>query len=398
MNYRKIKESEAKDFANLSATAFFFNAENAYQDIEKGGFLTETIRVLEDETGRFPVGLRLFELQMYLNSSYVKTGGIGDVSSYPENRRKGYISRLFDYTLREMYEDNYVMSYLYPFSHPFYRNYGYELCRKNTTVTMNPEKISYCYFDLEAREHIPGTKEDLSKDIMAIYTSYAEGMNFMVQRQGWFWDRVLQENPFTSSSRMYVLYQEDGTPCAYFKYIYEKFEVYFSKIKILDMAFIDRESFDMIMRFIYRLAPSTKEVRFSLPPAIEPYGISDDAWNVGMRSEPGGMMRIMNAEKALSTIKTEAENMNISIQIADDNIQENCGVFDLDVEDGTITAKKTSNKVPDMECSVQVLNQLVSGYACIDEVAHRKDIKVISKHKELNKVFAKRPIHLQDHF
>ena len=49
-------------------------------------------------------------------------------------KRKKFIRNIFEYAMKEMYEDGYVFSYLYPFSHVYYRKFGYEL-NMTTVIT-----------------------------------------------------------------------------------------------------------------------------------------------------------------------------------------------------------------------------------------------------------------------
>ena len=395
MIYRKIKKEEAKEFANLSAIAFHTIAKEAYEDIEKGEFLEDTVRIIEDENGKFIAGLRLFDLKMQLDGQYIRCGGIGDVSSYPEHRRHGNISRLFDEVLKEMYDDNFMISYLYPFSHSFYRKYGYELCRDNKIVSFETKHIPYCKDKGYIRQHIPNTENDLSEDIKKIYGIFAEKRNFMVEREGWFWDRILKSDAYTSSSRLYVCYTDDNTPAAYVLYEAEKKEPYMLKANIMDKAWINRNAFDMWLRFIYRLAPAVCETGFSCPSDFEVMDIIEEPYELKVKSEPGGMLRIVNVKRALEVIKKPELGIQVSIKVKDDNIPENNGIFLIK---GDTVRKDESTKEADLECSVHVLAQLISGFRVLDDVMHREDVTVTGKKEELDSLFVKKPIHTQDHF
>ena len=110
-------------------------------------------------------------------------------------------------------------------------------------------------------------------------------------------------------------------------------------------------------------------------------------------------MRIINAQKALSAIKVPEMKAKLNIRIFDDNIEHNNNIFTVDIESGRAAAQKAeSTTLPDMECSIHALNQLVSGYAGLEQAKHRKDIKINSNYEIINKVFVKKPIHTQDHF
>lgn len=400
MIYRKIKKEEAREFAKLSATAFHCNAENQYKEIEKNEYEEDYIRVLENDDGKFVAGMRLIEMEMYLDGNPVKCGGIGDVGSYPEYRRMGNITRLFDAAFNEMYKNDYVISYLYPFSHPYYRKFGYEICRRKDIISFKTEEIAYKKDDIYARQHVIDSEDDLSADIKKIYYQYAKDMNFMVKRKdnGWLWNRLLKEDAYTGKAKLYVCYNSDDTPIAYFLYEFEKIGQYDLKAKIFDMAFVSREAFDIMLRFIYRLAPAVKIIEFSRPAVINALDIVEEAWEIKMQSEAGGMMRIINVEKALCNMRLPDSDCSISIKVTDDNIKQNNDLFVLQIINGKAEIKKDRSAKPDLECSIHVLSQLVCGFRTIDDVIHRDDVRVNDHIDVLNSVFVKKLIHTQDFF
>ena len=54
-------------------------------------------------------------------------GGIAGVATWPENRRQGHVSTLLKHALQEMKSKGQTLSFLHPFSIPFYRKFGWEL-------------------------------------------------------------------------------------------------------------------------------------------------------------------------------------------------------------------------------------------------------------------------------
>ena len=67
-----------------------------------------------------------------LDGKLVRNGGIGAVSTLPEYRMEGAVREIFRKLLPHAYADGEVISTLYPFSHSFYRKFGYEtVCWKN---------------------------------------------------------------------------------------------------------------------------------------------------------------------------------------------------------------------------------------------------------------------------
>ena len=67
-----------------------------------------------------------------LDGTQVRNGGIGAVSTLPEYRMEGGVKEIFKVLLPHAYADGEVISTLYPFSHAFYRKFGYEtVCWRN---------------------------------------------------------------------------------------------------------------------------------------------------------------------------------------------------------------------------------------------------------------------------
>ena len=82
------------------------------------------------DDGTLTAGLCNHHYTVSFDGHRVLCGGVGDVSSLPENRRQGAVRGIFSAKLREMREGDFLFSYLYPFSHVYYRQFGYELCQQ----------------------------------------------------------------------------------------------------------------------------------------------------------------------------------------------------------------------------------------------------------------------------
>ena len=68
----------------------------------------------------------------WLDGTLIRNGGIGAVSTLPEYRMEGAVKEIFKVLLAHAFTDGEVISTLYPFSHAFYRKFGYEtVCWKN---------------------------------------------------------------------------------------------------------------------------------------------------------------------------------------------------------------------------------------------------------------------------
>ncbi len=70
--------------------------------------------------------------------------GIGYVASYPEYRGEGGISAIMKEMLADLAKQKVALSYLAPFSYPFYRQYGYEQTFEQAEYTIKTEDWPTC--------------------------------------------------------------------------------------------------------------------------------------------------------------------------------------------------------------------------------------------------------------
>ena len=84
--------------------------------------------------------------------------GIGYVVSYPEARGQGGINQIMEKILKDCRERKVSLSYLAPFSYPFYRRYGYE------------QVFDQANYQLDSRD-IPNVKKTSGKNETSVIRS-----------------------------------------------------------------------------------------------------------------------------------------------------------------------------------------------------------------------------------
>ena len=111
--------------ANLVKYAFL-KKNDLTQDKNFLGRYNDAFNFGEEKDGQLASYIMVNKVTSRIFDKEVKMGGVGYVSSYPENRGQGDINRLMKEAIRYLHEHNYVISNLAPFSESFYRRYGYE--------------------------------------------------------------------------------------------------------------------------------------------------------------------------------------------------------------------------------------------------------------------------------
>ncbi|MFJ8690532.1 GNAT family N-acetyltransferase [Micromonospora wenchangensis] len=125
---------------------------------------TATCLVVED-AGKVVACAEALPMRQNLRGTVHPMAGIASVASHPGSRRKGHVRTLLNQLLRQMHDQGYPLSSLYPFRPSFYQRFGYVgLPRKRIACLQTP--------GLRLAGEVPGTVDQLDlHDGFAAYTA-----------------------------------------------------------------------------------------------------------------------------------------------------------------------------------------------------------------------------------
>ncbi|RIE00176.1 GNAT family N-acetyltransferase [Cohnella faecalis] len=191
MTLRNVRENEFDDLMALWQFAFQIQMPPERVEKERESFRADNHWGLFDENGRLLTNLSILPLEVWIHGVRMKMGGVASVSSWPDARRQGGVTKLLHHALRKMREAGQTISMLHPFSVPFYRKYGYEL-----TVTRKQYTIETKHFP--PRADVPGTvaivpkRSELLNDV---YEQYAAKYSCTLARTDDWWERKVLSKP-----------------------------------------------------------------------------------------------------------------------------------------------------------------------------------------------------------
>lgn len=156
------------------------------------------------------------------NGSTVKAMVIGCVHTATEHRRGGMARKTFEMLEPMIRENNVVVSYLHPFSFPYYRMMGYERVSDHRVLEL-------AITDLEFVERYPCLEHIHLGDDMApldqVYNKFSEGRNVMIRRKDSVSadmkivvPRYMYGEPYTygfKTKQFYLSRDEQGNPDGY---------------------------------------------------------------------------------------------------------------------------------------------------------------------------------------
>lgn len=315
--------------------------------------------------------------------------GIGFVSSDPAYRGEGRIDQLMTQILSDCKENGMTLSYLAPFSYPFYRRYGYELVF---------ERIAY-----QVPSHQwPDSKrvvgkirrlswEDAKSSVQSIYTTSNRNKHGGVLREDWWYEYKFQ---LQRSYYFAVYYNSENQPEGYLAYQIKEGIFYCQEWEALT-----GNAYLALNRYIATHKDSVKEIHYERGYDKDTVFFLNETPFFEATIRPEMMVRIVDVEKFLQKYPLDNLSQSVAIRIEKDLYATwNEGIFELDAKVKKVKKVKTS-KLPTLTLSVQRLTQLLLGYKTIQELLFFDFISVDSEIIEvLEAILPKNMPVLEDYF
>ncbi len=294
----------------------------------------------------------VYPMQVQIFGKTYDMGGLTGVGTYPEYSNMGLMHKLLEQALKDMRKKGQYISYLYPYSIPYYRRKGWELIS---------DKISYEIKDyqLPKNRQVSGTVrrvEAESAEIKETYARYAAHTHGAVIRdelawnEYWLWDR----DDITAA----IYYNEDGEPDGYLIYWIEN-EVFYIK----DMIFNNEEARTGLWNFV--------SAHFSMIDRVEGSTYTDEPLaflledaNIKESISPYYMGRIVDFPSFVAhyPFKPGESDREWLFSMTDPIMECNQGTFLLKIsKEGKGEAVKVSQMCSDT-ISIQTMTTMLMGY------------------------------------
>ena len=147
-----------------------------------------------DEDGTLLGGIILLEMDCRFEGHTCRFIGVGGVVTDPANRRRGAIRQIFEADLPRLYKEGHVLSALYPFSHEFYRKFGYELAIVRHNVKFSPSSLRKDLHHAASIRRILPDKPD--GGMKQVYETYMADKNLGILRSEAQWKLLRSGTPW----------------------------------------------------------------------------------------------------------------------------------------------------------------------------------------------------------
>ncbi|WP_338469617.1 GNAT family N-acetyltransferase [Niallia sp. XMNu-256] len=296
--------------------------------------------------------LAVYPFQVNIFGQIFDMGGLTGVGTYPEFANMGLMKKLLKRALEDMRAKKQSISYLFPYSLPFYRRKGWEIISDKMTFEIRD-------FQLPHSKPVSGYVERLHtehQDIRFVYKRFSIKKHAAMIRNELAWDEYWRWDLEELTAAVY--YDKSPDPQGYLLYWISK-----DVLHIKDMVYLNQEARNGLWNFV--------SAHFSMVSRVvgntftdEPLAFWLDDGDIKETIAPYYMARIIDVEQFIAQypfqkIGTETK---ITFQLEDPMADWNSGNFTLYVSESGEGKLWPSEGIPQASLDIQTLTTMLLSY------------------------------------
>lgn len=349
-------EQELSELGAVLGFAFGTPQLKATEWLARGGI--ENVRVVR-ASARIIAGLLEVPMGQWFMGKSVPMLGIAGVAVAPDARGQGVALSLLQHTLRDARERGFALSVLYPATDTLYRAVGYELAGAYYRSSM---RVVDCPRDKTSDKVALITDSDQA-ELVELYRRVAQQRSGYLDRGKFVWSRVRtpQEQPALGVS------VRGSRGLEGYAYMYQRP----SKIEDYDLTLSDLvanspSAMASLLNFIAEQRTTAGNVVWHTGIAEAGlFSFKERFFSVAV--EKYWMMRVLDVTRALTLRGYPVIDAEVTIEVEDELLPENAGVYRLGLERGTVSV--TRAKSSGVRLGARALAALYTGFVPAEELA-----------------------------
>lgn len=296
--------------------------------------------------------IAVYPFQVNIFGQVYQMGGVTGVGTYPEYSSQGLMSKLIHQALTNMRERKQSISFLYPYSIPYYRHKGWEIIS---------DKISFTIKDSQLPKitTVPGIVERTTIEDPVIRDTY---LRFALQTHGAMirnelaWEETLRWDLDDLTAAIY--YDNNSQPMGYLLYWISE-EVFHIK----EWVFINNEARTGLWNFIsahFSMINSVKGHNYK----NEPIAFLLEDSDIKETIKPNFMARIVDIRLFLEQYSFQPQpfDSQLTFNLQDPILDWNRGTFTVKVDKEGKAQLTQGGSTPTMTIDIQTLTTMLMGY------------------------------------
>lgn len=293
----------------------------------------------------------IMPLQVNIHGKIYQMGGVTGVGTYPEYANLGLMNDLIKKALQEMKENKQWVSYLFPYSIPYYRKKGWEIIS---------DKVSYTILDTQlpstvSVNGIVSREEVIHEDVIDVYNRYSQKNHGALIRNKIEWEEYWRwEDEEDRTAAIY--YDENDIGQGYLLYWIDEDIMY-----IKDMIYLTLEARNGLWNFISAHFSMIDKVKGSIyHNETIAFHMKDSA--IEEKIEPYYMARIVDVENFLKNYSFNKITKPFHFIVNDSLVEENNGIFAIVKDENNEIVIKREAIGPRIKISIQCLTSMLMSY------------------------------------
>jgi predicted acetyltransferase len=359
------KVTDKKDIEKVHELgSYAFNMDHTEEQkqayIEKNMFIDNYVDEVDGEVLSQIVS---YPFKVTIKGQVMKMSGIGDVASYPETRGSGGIRNIFSAIFNDLHENGTELSYLAPFSQPFYRKFGYETVFDSEEIRIPKAVITQIKPEKKGNvKRVKWEDEDTKAILKAIYRDTLEKVHGSVIREDYWWNYTM----IKKQKRVAICYDDNNVPQGYLIYGL----VGASEFQIFEMAYRNSFALRKLMSFVSSHSGSFNEFVSTNLPDKAVLELFTEISGITRKTYSYMMVKIVNFKQFIEKypFKEVEKEADFYVEIQDDSCEWNNGVFHLVIKNGKATCEKvTEAKKIEYSGSIQHFTQVFMGRLTLEK-------------------------------
>lgn len=294
--------------------------------------------------------IAVYPLKVNIHGKLFDMGGVTGVGTYPEYAGLGLIKEIMLQSLQEMREKGQTISYLFPYSIPYYRKKGWEIISDVMTFSIKDTQ-------LPKKVDVDGIVQRVSfesEDVKSVYNRFAKLNHGALIRGSLQWGEYWRWDKEEMVAAVY--YDSDGQPQGYLLYWVEK-DIFYIK----EMIYLIQEARHGLWNFINAHYSMINEVKGKTYRNESIAFLLEDS-EIEETIKPYYMARIVDVEGFLMKYPFKSVCKPFHFLVDDPLLEWNRGVFAInwDKDDNILITNQPVG--PEVKLDISTLTTMLMSY------------------------------------
>ncbi|MCL2610086.1 MAG: GNAT family N-acetyltransferase [Defluviitaleaceae bacterium] len=293
----------------------------------------------------------VYSMHVNIHGKIFAMGGITGVGTYPEYSGLGLVKGILMKSLEEMKNNSQTISYLYPYSIPYYRKKGWEIISDVMSFTIKDTQLPK---KVEVSGYVSRLEQD-NEDVREVYDKFARKSHGSLIRADLEWSEYFRWDSDEMLAAVY--YDEDKAPQGFMFYWLENETLY-----VKEIIYLNQEARHGLWNFIGAHFSMINEVRGKIYEDQAIAFLLDDS-EITETIKPYYMARIVDVQSFLTLYPFKDTSRPFHFIVEDDLLEWNNGVFSVyfnEEESATVSRKEALGKP--VKLNINTLTTMLMSY------------------------------------